>query len=140
MLEFHAAGLGKKSAVSKKGSKMMVVRTTKSPRVFAINPDQSSIDIGQRIKDLVIIVKDADLLKILDLVKTNGDTIEAIFVEVKQKAVKEVAGSELPDDGNEAVAVEDERLDILHIQNVTDVITKLSEKTGVDLEDFQNWF
>ena len=56
-----------------------------------------------------------DLLKILDLVKTNGDTIEAIFVEVKQKAVKEVAGSELPDDGNEAVAVEDERLDILHI-------------------------
>ena len=118
----------------------MVVRTTKSPRVFAINPDQSSIDIGQRIKDLVIIVKDADLLKILDLVKTNGDTIEAIFVEVKQKAVKEVAGSELPDDGNEAVAVEDERLDILHIQNVTDVITKLSEKTGVDLEDFQNWF
>ena len=63
----------------------------------------------------MIIVKDADLLKILDLVKTNGDTIEAIFVEVKQKAVKEVAGSELPDDGNEAVAVEDERLDILHI-------------------------
>ena len=66
--------------------------------------------------------------------------IEAIFVDVKQKAVKEAAASELPYDGNEAVAVEDERLDIIHIQNVTDVVTKLSEKTGVDLEDFQNWF
>ena len=30
----------------------MVVRTTKSPRVFAINPDQNEIDINQRIQEL----------------------------------------------------------------------------------------
>ena len=62
---------------------MMVVRTTKSPRAFAINPDQSSIDIGQRIKDLEIIVKDADLEKVLGMVKNERDVIETIFVEVK---------------------------------------------------------
>ena len=116
----------------------MVVRTTKSPRVFAINPEQSSIDIGQRIKDLEIIVQDADLEKILGMVKNQRDLIETIFVEVKQKAMQEA--SEQPEDGNEGSPPDDERLDIIHIQNVTDAITKLSEKTGVDLEDFQNYF
>ena len=116
----------------------MVVRTTKSPRVFAINPEQSSIDIGQRIKDLEIIVQDADLEKILGMVKNQRDVIETIFVEVKQKAMQEA--SEQPEDGNEGSPPDDERLDIIHIQNVTDAITKLSEKTGVDLEDFQNYF
>ena len=36
--------------------KMMVVRTTKSPRVFAINPDQKEIDINKRIPELEKII------------------------------------------------------------------------------------
>jgi hypothetical protein len=48
--------------------------------------------------------------------------------------------SEQPEEGGEAAPVDDERLDIIHVQNVTDVIAKLSEKTGVELDDFENYF
>lgn len=48
--------------------------------------------------------------------------------------------SEQPEEGGEAAPVDDERLDIIHVQNVTDVVAKLSEKTGVELDDFENYF
>ena len=61
----------------------MVVRTTKSPRVFAINPDQSEIDINQRIPELEEILKDDDLKRMLNLIKEEKEMIEKVFVEVK---------------------------------------------------------
>ena len=61
----------------------MVVRTTKSPRVFAINPDQSEIDINQRIPELEAMLKDDDLKQMLNLIKEEKEMIETIFVEVK---------------------------------------------------------
>ena len=81
---------------------MMVVRTTKSPRVFAINPDQKEIDINQRIAELEKIIKDKDLKLMLGLIKDKKELIEKIFVEVKQKAMAE--NEEEPNDGTEAVA------------------------------------
>ena len=61
----------------------MVVRTTKSPRVFAINPDQSEIDVAQRIPELEAMLKDDDLKQMLNLIKEEKEMIETIFVEVK---------------------------------------------------------
>ena len=58
----------------------MVVRTTKSPRVFAINPEQNEIDINQRIPELQKILKDNDLKLMLGLIKDEREMFEAIFV------------------------------------------------------------
>ena len=116
----------------------MVVRTTKSPRVFAINPDQKEIDINQRIAELEKIIKDKDLKLMLGLIKDKKELIEKIFIEVKQKAIAE--NEEEPNDGSEAVDQDEERLDLINVNNVADVITKLGEKTDIEYDDFYEYF
>ena len=117
--------VSKQGTSTTKGKKVMVVRTTKSPRVFPINPDQNEIDIHERISELEKIVKDDDLKLMLTLIKDQREMIETTFVKVKQEAMAEA--EEEPNDGNEALAVDDERLDLIHVKDVASVITKLAE-------------
>ena len=117
----------------------MVVRTTKSPRVFAINPEQNEIDINQRIPELQKILKDNDLKLMLDLVKDERDLLEAIFAEVKQEAMKEADNE--PNDGSEVVPLDDERLDMIHVKDFANVITKLGEKKPeIEFDNFYDYF
>ena len=117
----------------------MVVRTTKSPRVFAINPEQNEIDINKRIPELQKILKDNDLKLMLALVKDEREVIETIFVQVKQEAMAEAENE--PNDGTEVVAMDEERLDMIHVKDFANVITKLAEKKPeIEFDDFYDYF
>ena len=83
-------------------------------------------------------MKDDDLKLMLALIKDQRDMIEAVYVQAKQEAMAE-AGEE-PNDGTTAVAVDDERLDVIHVKDVANVIAKLAEKTDIEFEDFYDYF
>ena len=75
----------------------------------------------------------------LGLVKDERAIIEAIFVQVKQEAMAE--GGDEPNDGSEAVAMESERLDMIHVKDFANLIAKLEEKKPeIEFEDFYDYF
>ena len=45
-----------------------------------------------------------------------------------------------PNDDTEAHAMDSERLDIIHVKDIENVITKLGEKTDIDFDDFYDYF
>ena len=83
-------------------------------------------------------MKDDDLKLMLTMIKDQRDMIEAVYVQAKQEAMA-VAG-DAPNDGNEALAADEERLDVIHVKDVATVIEKLGEKTGIEFEDFYDYF
>ena len=75
----------------------------------------------------------------LALVKDEREVIETIFVQVKQEAMAEVENE--PNDGTEVVAMDEERLDMIHVKDFANVITKLADKKPeIEFDDFYDYF